>query len=119
MTRKVELGAPSLTGKDANKLVAAEFGKAKYPLTVTVQNNMPRDVSFPEINLFLRHCAGVLDSAAVVIIKDHDQFQRFASDVEQVAELNGYQVALTIEEGEKQNKPEVQKTVAKPADEPK
>ncbi|MCL2886826.1 MAG: hypothetical protein FWF20_08620 [Betaproteobacteria bacterium] len=47
MTRKVELDAPSPTGKDANDLVAEVFADAKYPLKVTVRNHMPRDVTFP------------------------------------------------------------------------
>jgi len=97
MTHTVTLGAPSLTGEDANLLVSALFADATYPLTVVIQNHMPRDVVFPEVGgLFLRHVANTADSQATVIIADHDQFQRLASSVAQIAELNGYAQALTI-----------------------
>lgn len=98
MTRKVELGAPSLTGKDANELVAAEFGKAKYPIKVTVKNLMPRDAVFPEVGLFLCHVAASAGTEAEVEIPSHEVFQRLATDVEQIAELNQYAQAVTIEE---------------------
>ena len=97
--RKVQLGAPSLTGKDCNDLVAETFADAEYPLNVLVQNHMPRDVVFPEAKgLFLRHVANPKESKASVVIDSHDLFQRLASSVEQVAELNGYELALTISE---------------------
>lgn len=98
MTRKVELGAPSLTGKDANEQVAAEFGKAKYPVKVVVSNRMNRDVVFPELGLFLRHVAAADGVSGEIEIPSHEAFQRFASDVEQIAELNQCAQALTIEE---------------------
>lgn len=99
MTRTVELGAPSLTGKDANDLVAEVFADASYPLKVVVQNHMPQDVVFPEVDgLFLRHVANVKDSRKTVVISDADLFQRLASSVEQIAELNRCELALTISE---------------------
>jgi len=97
MTQTVTLGAPSLTGEDVNLLVSALFADATYPLTLTAQNHMPRDVVFPEVGgLFLRHVANAKDSQATVTIADHDQFQRLASSVAQIAELNGYAQALTL-----------------------
>lgn len=99
MTRTVELGAPSLTGKDANDLVAEVFADAAYPLKVVVQNHMPQDVVFPEVEgLFLRHVANPKDSLKTVVIADHDLFQRLASSVEQIAELSRCELALTISE---------------------
>jgi len=97
MTQSLTLGAPSLTGEDANLLVSALFADATYPLTVQVQNHMPRDVVFPEVSgLFLRHVANAAGSQMTVMIADHDQFQRLASSVAQIAELNGYAQALTL-----------------------
>ena len=65
MTRKVEIGAPSLTGKDANESTAKEFSKAKYPLKLTATNLMPRDVAFPEVEgLFLRHAGNEVERCA-------------------------------------------------------
>lgn len=100
MTRKIRLGAPSLTGKDANDLVAEAFADAKYPLKLEVTNLMPRNVTFPELgNLFLRNVAsGKPDMKAVVTVPNHDALQRFASSVEQIAELNQYAQALILEE---------------------
>lgn len=101
MTKKVELGAPSITGKDANDLVAAAFAKAKYPLKVVVTNHAPRSVVFPEVpGLALAHCAKATGSIVTVEIASAGQFQRLASSVEQIAELNGYALFLTIEEVE-------------------
>lgn len=100
MSRIVKLGAPSLTGKDANDLVAEVFGDAEYPLTVTVKNHMPTNVVFPEVpGLFLRHVANAEESQKTVVIESHDLFQRLASSIEQVASLNRYALALTISDG--------------------
>jgi hypothetical protein len=100
MTKIVKLGAPSLTGKDANQLVAEAFADAKYPLTVTVKNHMPRDVVFPEVpGLFLKHVANDKESAKTVKVASHDLFQRVASSIEQIAELNRYKLAVTISDG--------------------
>src|SRR5580765_2894792 len=100
MTKIVKLGAPSLTGKDANQLVAEAFADAKYPLTVTVKNHMPRDVVFPEVpGLFLKHVAHATESVKTVKVASHDLFQRVASSIEQIAELNRYKLAVTISDG--------------------
>lgn len=100
MTKIVKLGAPSLTGKDANQLVAEAFADAKYPLAVTVKNHMPRDVVFPEVpGLFLKHVANDKESVKTVKVASHDLFQRVASSIEQIAELNRYKLAVTISDG--------------------
>jgi hypothetical protein len=113
MTRSVDLGAPSLTGKDANDLVAKVFADAAYPLKVVVQNHMPRNVVFPEVDgLFLFHVANREESRKEVVIASHDLFQRLASSIEQIAELNHYPLALTITEVSAAGKP----PKAKPSD---
>lgn len=100
MTKIVKLGAPSLTGKDANQVVAEAFADAEYPLTVMVKNHMPRDVALPEVpGLFLKHVANAEGSVKVVEIQNHDLFQRVASSIEQIAELNRYELAVTISDG--------------------
>ena len=63
MSRIVKLGAPSLTGKDCNDLVAETFADAKYPLNVLVQNHMPRDVVFPDAPGFLAAALKLCSSA--------------------------------------------------------
>jgi len=101
MTQVVKIGAPSLTGKDANKLVADAFADAQYPLTLTIKNHMPRDVVFPEVpGLFLRHVAHAAESMATVQIAGADVLARVTSSIEQVAELNRYRLAVTISDGE-------------------
>ena len=99
MTRKVEIGAPSLTGKDANESTAKEFSKAKYPLKLTATNLMPRDVAFPEVEgLFLRHAGNEVERTKEITLDSEDQLQRLVSSVAQIAELNGYERAFELEE---------------------
>ena len=95
--KTVNLGAPSLTGKDVSQLVSGAFASAKYPLRVTVKNHLPRDVVFPEIpGLHLRHVAHATDSEKTVTIADYASLQRVASSIGQVAELNNHALAVTI-----------------------
>lgn len=98
MTRQVVIGAPSLTGKDANTWVQAAFEGVAYPLRLMVTNHMPRQAAFPEVGIFLQP----FDGQATVDIKSADQLQRFTSSVEQIAELNRYDMALTLEEAEEE-----------------
>ncbi len=113
MTRKMELGAPSLTGKDTNELAAREFDGAVFPLAVTITNHMPRDIALPEVDgLFLRHCAGREGVCKSVVLKSAEQLQRLASSVGQIAELNGYARALTIETAGEIKKPVASATPA-------
>ena len=99
MTRKVDLGAPSLTGKDANDLVEKEFAKIKYPYKVVVTNHMPRNVVFPEVEgLQLSHCADEKGRQKEVEIGSEDQYKRLTSSIEQIADLIGYVLGLTIDE---------------------
>lgn len=97
MTRNVEIGAPSLTGKDANDLAAKEFAKAKYPLKLVATNLMPRDVAFPEVEgLFLRHAGNEVERTKEITVDSEDQLHRLVSSVEQIAELNGYGRAFVL-----------------------
>lgn len=99
--RKVIIGAPSLTGKDANDVVGEAFKSAKFPLTVKVINHMPRQVVFPVAGLFLGHVCDEEKSCATVVIDSFEHLQTLTTDVEQIAELNRYEEALTVEEIEK------------------
>lgn len=97
MTKKVVIGAPSRTGKDANSLVAEAFGEAEFPLQIFVRNHLPRPVVFPEIEgLHLAHVAAKEGTRKAVTIKSLDLFHRVASSIEQVAELNDHAKAITI-----------------------
>lgn len=100
MNKKITLGAPSLIGKGANDLAANGFSGAVYPMKAVITNHMPRDISLPEIKgLFLRNvCNSEGLNRATVEITNETQLKRVISDVEQIAELNGYKKALTIED---------------------
>jgi hypothetical protein len=94
---KLKLGAPSLTGKDANDLVAKAFADAAFPLTLTFVNKVPFALSFPEVSgLFLKpsnHDGGYTVTAQ---IKDYDALQRLASSIEQIAELNKRELLVEV-----------------------
>jgi hypothetical protein len=91
---KIIIGAPSLSGKDANELVAVAFKGAAFPLSIIVASLITNSLVFPEVEgLFLNG----EQSSVVVVIKDNDQLQRLASSIEQVAELNRHESMLTIE----------------------
>ena len=101
MSRSTDIGAPSLTGKGANELIASAFAGAVFPLQLRAKNHMPHDVVFPEVGgdgLFLRHVASANGSEAVVAISSIDVLQRLGSSVEQIAELNRYPVAMSLSE---------------------
>jgi len=96
-TRTVQLGDPSQAEKGANQQVADVFAEATYPLQVFVKNHMPREVVFPEVpGLHLRHVSHAADSKKSVTIASYDLFQRLASSIAQIAELNRYKLAITI-----------------------
>lgn len=94
---RIELGAPSLTGKEPNDQVKEAFGTASFPQTITLYNLMPRDVSLPDIEVFLRHVSNAAGNHVETEIKDFDSLQRTASDLAQIAELNGYHTAMALE----------------------
>lgn len=121
--RTATIGAPSLTGKDANEVVKDAFQSAKFPLAVKVINHMPRQAVFPVAGVFLGHVCDVEKSSATVTISTYEQLQSLTTDVEQIAELNRYEKAITVEEVEKDTKPKAAggkaaKTEAPPAPQP-
>lgn len=97
MAKTMMVGAPALTGKGARDLVG-EFGKAKYPLKLIATNHMPRPLSLPAIKLFLGHVADAIARRAEVVFENEDALVRVVSDIGQIADLNGYRLAVTFEE---------------------
>lgn len=94
---KLILGAPSLTGKDANDLVAVAFKGAAFPLQLEFGNLVAHPLSFPEINgLYLKPCTHGGGSTVVVTVDNYDALQRLASSIEQVAELNHHGAMLSM-----------------------
>lgn len=95
---KVDIGAPSLTGTDATAAVTVALGDARFPLLARVTNHMPRDAVFPEVRgLSLRHVAAAQGTSREVVFASLAQLQRLASSIGQVADLNGYALAVSIE----------------------
>ncbi len=99
MARKIELGSPSFVRVAIASLIGA-FADATYPVKVVITNNMPRDISLPDIGLFLRHvCNPEGENRREVILQGFDQLQRLASNIGQISMLNDYQyAAMTVEE---------------------
>jgi hypothetical protein len=98
MSKKVQLGAPSLNGKDANELVTAAFSGCLFPLQVIVTNLVAHALTFPEVaGLHVAACTDADKRAVTVEIRDMDACQRLASSIEQIAELNHHETMLEIE----------------------
>jgi hypothetical protein len=95
--KKVILGAPSLTGKDANDLVAAHFKDAAFPLMLVVANLAAFSLSFPEIaGLHLKPCTHGDEATVTVEVPNYEALQRLASSIEQVADLNRCEAMLEL-----------------------
>jgi hypothetical protein len=105
MAEKIALGAPSITGQDCNDLIEEAFGAEKFPLKIRVQNFAPRNFSFPQLGLFVKHAAAKDGTAATVQAPDLETLQRFASDVEQLSELNGYEKAVEVSKAASAGRP--------------
>jgi hypothetical protein len=94
---KLILGAPSLTGKDANDLVATAFKDAAFPLLLVVTNLAAYSLSFPEISgLYMKPCTHGDEATVVVTVPNYDALQRLASSIEQIAELNHSEAMLEM-----------------------
>jgi hypothetical protein len=97
MATKFTIGAPSITGIDANDQVNEFFSDAKFPLTIRLTNLFSRPISLPEADVFLK-AVGHKDSKAEAKIKTLDDFHRLASSIEQIAELNTQEEAIIVED---------------------
>ena len=115
--KTIEIGAPSLCGKDAFDLVETTFKAASYPLKLKVENLCSFNVSFPEVDCYLRNVFAAEESKATITVQSYEAFQRFASSVQQIAEMNDKEKAMRIC-GEVVVKRQPKKTVAEAAEEP-
>lgn len=100
MARKIELGSPSFLKVAIVALIEGAFANAKFPIKAVITNNMPRDISLPDIGVFLRHvCNPDGENRREVELQNIDQLQRLASNIGQISMLNDYQyAAMTVEE---------------------
>ena len=83
MTKTLVIGAPSLSGKDANALARELFADSEYPLEVIAANSAPFNLSLPEARLGLKPLA-----TERVVFADFSRLQRAVSSLSQIAELN-------------------------------
>lgn len=83
MTKTLVIGAPSLSGKDANALARGLFAGSEYPLEVVATNSAPFNLSLPEARLGLKPLA-----TERVVFTDFSRLQRAVSSLSQIAELN-------------------------------
>lgn len=93
MGKKVVIGAAS-----ANQAITDIFGGASFPLEITVTNLMPRSIVLPDVRcLSLTGCnsEGATSSVTVAALAN---LQALASNIQQIAVLNGYGDAMVIEE---------------------
>lgn len=94
---ELSFGAPSITGKDCNNLVAKSFTAKDFPLSVKVTNRVGFNLYFPEHGLALKPCHDAVNGNAVIKVDSLDSLQRLASSVEAIAELNKKAELVTIE----------------------
>jgi hypothetical protein len=92
MSKKIEIGAPSITGIDYNDTVNELFTDAKFPLNVRLLNHLPRSISLPEAGVFLKPLTGKSEAK----IANFDELHRLVSSIEQIAELNKHELAITL-----------------------
>ena len=100
MGRKIQLGSPSFVKAGLGKCVKEVFGGAEYPIRAVILNHMPRDITLPELGLFLKHVGNSNDEdKRIAVIGDLERLLRLESNISQIAFLNRYDfAALTVEE---------------------
>ena len=93
-TRPVPVGEDGSLPADLADLIADMYETMDAAYGVGLAANQ---IGVP-LRVFVYDCADEKGRQKEVEIESEDQFQRLASSVEQIAELNGYELALTIEE---------------------
>ena len=96
MMKTIEIGTPSLCGKDAH-LVIAEFKNLCYPIEIEAQNLCPFAVALMELSgCYLSSVFDAQGCKKGLTVPDYMTFQAFAASVQQIATLNGVAVAMKI-----------------------
>lgn len=91
MTKVIVIGAPSLTGKDANAVIKAAFEEAQFPLTAVLTSQANFNVSLPEVDLLLRPGA-----REEVCFGSFSVLQRTTSSLSQIADLNRLEAIVEL-----------------------
>ena len=90
MSKKVTIGAPSITKQDVNAIQKKVFGDQEFPTTKLVTNLTGRPLLTP---------ACILEKYTKeqeVTFQTNGSFVRFFSDIESLAELNKWSEAVVI-----------------------
>lgn len=87
-----------MSQSDNADALAELLEQSAFPLKLEVVNQMPRPVSFPDLqNLFLGHVAGKPESkTGTAVFRDVDQLHRFATDVQGLCEFNGFKHGVQL-----------------------
>lgn len=89
---KLIVGAPSLTGVDANKAALDAFANVVFPTLIRFENLTGRGQSYPEINgLFL-----IGHESIDVMVDSLDALRRVSSSIESVADLHQFEQFMAI-----------------------
>lgn len=96
MNLKLAIGAPSLTGKGVHDETVATAAGMEFPCRLFVVNHMPRAAVFPESGIELASTLADSGSVAEATFASAAVLQRLIRTASEVAELNGYALALTI-----------------------
>lgn len=96
-TKQLEIGAPSLSGKGASEVDEAIRGM-EFPCSLVVENRMPRAAVFPESGVELASTLASSGQVAEVKFASAAALRRLLRTAAEVADLNGFPVALIVSE---------------------
>jgi len=100
MTRTVKfgVGAPSVTGIDANDTVTKEFQQNDFPLSVSVTNRAMFSLVLPD-KFHLKPLHDLKDCTATVTVNSLSDMHRMISDLESIAENHKHAELVIIDAG--------------------
>ncbi|MFZ4504577.1 MAG: hypothetical protein ACOYM1_11570 [Methylovulum sp.] len=80
--------------KPTNADLIEKLASSQFPLVIKLTNHLPRNLSFPEVGLFLEPLTG----QGTALIRSYADLARLISSLEQIAILNKHDHAVTLEE---------------------
>jgi hypothetical protein len=93
----LKIGAPSLTGIDANALITKNLTANDFPQKIVVKNLVHHAINFPEFELSLTGSINPKGSEGSLTIPSIQVIHELASNIEQVAELHQYNEFVSID----------------------
>lgn len=89
---KVEIGAPSLVGRDTHVEARTVLAEAGFPQRMRVTNNTPSRLMLVAIDAFLQP-----GEAKDVEFRDQDHLTNFVTDTQHLCELNRWENGVVVE----------------------